>query len=361
MEWDRFSPNPFSQEFNKTVQSNYARNLAETQEKMVQDQIRGAAEVGAQEFAQFGPRGQELAQRLMADPRGTVAYIESMGGFDAVMGQLRYGQAVGDATEQGMMLDPLQQTALIQGGAQEYNLLQDAQPETLKPTLRSGPNQVQYVFDPATGTMQRIPGQADPIVSGVGPGGIDVVSARTLRNDYTTGAKDFIVQRDYYEAAQAALTQAAKDPTSPGATDFALVQAYGKMLDPNSVVRNEEGKFIVESQSSFVQDKINAFTRLLSSAGTLNPTARLNLIKQIEAQYRQAESRHMRYLGEVDQEISQLSTDPTLQNLARPIGLEPSALTIDLAPWEEAAGETFTNAQGVKFKKNADGTYDEVE
>lgn len=363
-----------------------------TQENADAQSQQNLAAMAAERMRALGPQGEQWAAMIQRDPRAALAMMEQYGGPAEIENSILGSRAAGEAQA---AIGQMQQSGASPQEIVGYILrtqgpkAAQAAAEALKgggPTIRSGPNQ--RLLEIRTGPDGRpiaseIPGQPAPIVAGAGPGGLDLVSGRFLRNKYETGSKDFIVQRQFYDAAVAAADQAAKDPKSPGAVDFALVQAYGKMLDPNSVVRNEEGQFIVESQSSVVQDKINAFTKLFSSAGTLNPTARFNLMKQIEAQYRQAEARHLKFLGEMDAELSELEAVGVPKSIASPIGIGPSDLSLNLAPWEAAArgaaepptmealmsmpiGATFTDTEGTWRKTdrtdpNGEPIFEEVE
>lgn len=190
--------------------------------------------------------------------------------------------------------------------------------------------------------------------------GFDADQAMKLRSRYEKQAGNFSTIRHFYEIAAANAAKAAENPTDPGAVDFALVQAYGKMLDPNSVVKNEEGQFIVQSQSSEIADKINRFARLFSASGTLNPQARLNLMRQIQATYEQAEESHKGVLGEMEAELDAIGAQGIARELALPIGLRPATRRMDLAPWELAVkGSTPPTVEDVAKMKSVtlpDGT-----
>jgi hypothetical protein len=354
-----------------------------------QNEVQRMTQMAAQRLAALGPQGQQWAEMVQKDPRAALRLADEYGGFGAIEQRLLQAQSAGNAQAAiGRMLDSgaspqdIVKHVLVTQGAEAAEKTAKAL-GTGGPSLRSGPNnRIMQINTDENGNAiaSLVPGQPEPIVSGV-VNGLDPVSARMLRGKYESGAKDFIVQRNYYEAAAAAAAEAAKDPSSPGSVDFALVQAYGKMLDPNSVVRNEEGKFIVESQSSTVTDKVNQFVRLFSAAGTLNPTARLNLMKQIEAQYRQAENRHRKYLAEVDEELGALEAGGFARNLADPIGIGVSEAQIDFGPWERSkssgntpdpnsdlsamesasVGSVVTLSDGRRVVKIGTDEYDEVD
>lgn len=364
----------------------FSNNLAHLGFEMEQEQIRQVAEIGAQELEQYGAEGQRWAANLRQNPTAAYKMAELQGGFGEITRRLAYAQAAGT--------DAISQRILEREGAQGFSSYGAGEANLALSGVRGAE---ESVLRDAFGIGGSAPGGAS--VGGAGGGGsagggvggmslddmarlaivnpdlakvlfqlntasrertgsLDSTIAGQLNTKFTQGAANFVVQRDYYETAVAAAEEAASNPAAAGSVDFALVQAYGKMLDPNSVVRNEEGKFIVESQSSVVQDKINEFLRLFNTTGTLNPTARYNLMKQIEAKYRQAERQHNKYLAEMDKKLDAMGATPFFREQARPIGIEPSALRLNLVPWADAAGQertpgvptTSTPQRGLIFK-----------
>ena len=266
------------------------------------DQMRTAAELAARQFEGIdSDNARYWAGRLREDPRGAFMAAQQYGGVGAVEQALRGAVAQGRATEAlGQVMSPAMLAVYQQHGPQGLKALREAQ---------------------AVG----------------GPDALDSTDANRLRADYTKRSGNFETIRHFYEIASANAAQAAQDPDNPGAVDFALVQAYGKMLDPNSVVMNEEGKFIVDSQSSTARDAINRFARLFSAAGTLNPQARFNLLRQIQATYDKAAERQAGVLEEIDGELDSLGLNGVLREFATPIGIQLSGEALDLAPWERAS------------------------
>lgn len=336
---DQVQSNPFTSTLSRVIQ-----------DRQDEASNQNLAAMAAERMSALGPQGQYWAQAIKRDPRAALTLMQQYGGPEVIESSILGARAQGDYSQ---ALGQMQSSGAQPKEIVEF-ILRTQGPKAAEsaakalgsggPSLRAGPNnRIMQINTDENGNAvaSLVPGQPEPIVSGV-VNGLDPVSARMLRGKYEAGAKDFIVQRNYYDTAVAAAAEAAKDPSSPGSVDFALVQAYGKMLDPNSVVRNEEGKFIVESQSSTVTDKVNQFVRLFSAAGTLNPTARLNLMKQIEAQYRQAESRHKKYLAEVDEELGALEAGGFARNLADPIGIGVSESSLDFGPWEKRQGSGTT-------------------
>lgn len=360
----------------------YASNMVYLGRQFDLEQIRNVAEIGAKDMEQLGPEGQQWAQHLRSNPYAAVKMAELQGGFGAIMQRLRYGQAAGSDAMAQTVLENEGATGLSLYGAGQANLALSNERGAVTDLLTGALGAPGATGDAGDGTSQgggpgggglanmdmdtlaRLAIARPELARALLPinkenrertGGFDSQIAAQLNTKFLEGAKNFIVQRDYYETAVAAAEEAAQNPASAGSVDFALVQAYGKMLDPNSVVRNEEGRFIVESQSSVVQDKVNEFLRLFSATGTLNPTARYNLMKQIEAKYRQVERRHVKYLDEINTKLDRMDAPAFFREQATPIGLDPSEVKLNLEPWAAAAGSERTpgtpgGLKGLLFK-----------
>lgn len=273
------------------------------------DEMRTAAELAARQFDSIpSPNAQFWASQLREDPRGAFTMAQQYGGVAAVeqalQGAYARGAAVRSASPQEM------NAVLFERSPQDWALMQQGNLAGAKARSLTAPPP---------------------------PSTFDTEYAKKLRADYTKRSSNFETIRHFYEIAVANAAEAARDPDNPGSVDFSLVQAYGKMLDPNSVVRNEEGKFIAESQSSTVQDALNRFARLFSAAGTLNPQARLNLMRQIQATYNKAAERQDSLLQEIGGELDRLGATGIDREFAMPIGIQLSADSLDLAPWEAMA------------------------
>lgn len=127
-------------------------------------------------------------------------------------------------------------------------------------------------------------GPADP-----NSGGETVKSETALRKEFDdqTAAKDFkIVRPAYGTLARLANTQNArirqgKEPSA--ADDIALVFAYMKILDPNSVVRETE--YATAKNASGIPDQVrNAYNQALTGA-FLNPRQRQQFVQAAQQAY----------------------------------------------------------------------------
>lgn len=108
--------------------------------------------------------------------------------------------------------------------------------------------------------------------------------ADKLRDEYNAASKDFIAIGDNYMRVR----EAARDPSAAG--DLSLIFAYMKMLDPSSVVREQE--FANAQNAAGVPDRIrNAWNKALNGE-RLNPNQRQDFINQANKVYKAQSSRH---------------------------------------------------------------------
>lgn len=131
----------------------------------------------------------------------------------------------------------------------------------------------------AGGGLEPIPGgPADPNTPNTRDDTRIFAKADKLRDEFNTQSKDFIAVGDSFSTVKAA----AKDPTAAG--DLSLIFAYMKMLDPNSVVREQE--FANAQNAAGVPDQIrNQWNKILEGE-RLNPTQRADFIGQAEKVYK---------------------------------------------------------------------------
>lgn len=112
----------------------------------------------------------------------------------------------------------------------------------------------------------------------------DFEAEEDLRKEYTAlgPVKSFQVQADAFGKVAAA----AKDPTAAG--DLALIFSFMKILDPNSVVREQE--FANAQNAAGVPDQVrNAWNRALNGE-RLNPDQRADFLRTAYATYQQSEA-----------------------------------------------------------------------
>ena len=205
----------------------------------------------AERMGQYGEQGMQWAQRLQQDPIGGLGAMEAYGGPQQLEFSLANAASQGNAARHAM------------------NIL--------------GPE--------AFAQIQK--GRKDEFSSRQGLGSED---ARWLAARSDNEFQDFDIQRRFYESAIASAERAAKygDEKSMGAADFVLVQALGKLVDPNSVVRNEEGKFIQQAGDSNLGEFLHEMRRYFGDNGVMSADARLKLLDQIETVYKAAEKNYRR-------------------------------------------------------------------
>lgn len=109
---------------------------------------------------------------------------------------------------------------------------------------------------------------------GAGPSQKTIDTEHKLRAEYTGNpdVKNYQIVRSAYQNVQ----NAAKDPSAAG--DLSMIFAYMKILDPNSVVREQE--FANAQNAAGVPDRIrNVYNRIMSGE-RLNDTQRQDFINQ---------------------------------------------------------------------------------
>lgn len=127
-------------------------------------------------------------------------------------------------------------------------------------------------FDAQNGWIQ--PGQA-PVA--------DPKAVMDLRKEYTSlpTVKNFATQSDAY----AKVVSAAADPSAAG--DLALIFSFMKMLDPTSVVREQE--FANAQNAAGVPERVRAMYNNVLNGQRLTPTTRADFLAQTDAIYKGAE------------------------------------------------------------------------
>lgn len=128
------------------------------------------------------------------------------------------------------------------------------------------------------GRLEPIPGgPADPTTPSTRDDTRIFAKADKLRDEFNAQSKDFVAVGDSYNTVRAA----AQDPTAAG--DLSLIFAYMKMLDPNSVVREQE--FANAQNAAGVPDRIrNQWNKILEGE-RLNPAQREDFINQAKKVY----------------------------------------------------------------------------
>jgi len=134
------------------------------------------------------------------------------------------------------------------------------------------------------GSLEPIPGgPADPNTPNTRDDTRIFAKADKLRDEFNTQSKDFITVNDAYNQVRAV----AANPSAAG--DLSMIFSFMKMLDPNSVVREQE--FANAQNAAGVPDRIaNQYNKLLSGE-RLNPAQRADFIKQAENLYKTRKGR----------------------------------------------------------------------
>ncbi len=134
------------------------------------------------------------------------------------------------------------------------------------------------------GSLEPIPGgPADPATPNTRDDSRVFAKADKLRDEFNNQSKDFIAVNDAYNQVQSV----AANPSAAG--DLSMIFSFMKMLDPTSVVREQE--FANAQNAAGVPERIqNEYNRLLKGE-RLNPTQRADFIKQAENLYRTRKAR----------------------------------------------------------------------
>lgn len=129
-----------------------------------------------------------------------------------------------------------------------------------------------YQFTPDR-TLAPIPGgPADPSAVTTKDNTRTFQKADKLRDEFNTLSKEFISVGDSYNIVR----EVAKVPSAAG--DLSMIFAYMKMLDPNSVVREQE--FANAQNAAGIPERVrNAYNKALNGE-RLNPTQRQDFISQ---------------------------------------------------------------------------------
>lgn len=125
---------------------------------------------------------------------------------------------------------------------------------------------------------------------GKGKGGMDspadlFKAENTLRDEYNLQTKTFTTVRDAYGKVLAAAKEQKNGPDQTAAADIALIFAYMRMLDPNSVVR--EGEFATAQNAAGIPDRIRNYYNRALSGNLLNDKQRNEIVGEARKVYGQ--------------------------------------------------------------------------
>jgi hypothetical protein len=127
--------------------------------------------------------------------------------------------------------------------------------------------------------------QADdkPTVNVTLPGGINAKAgdaALKFQDDYARDSKPYLSMREAYQRVKSAKPDAAGD--------LSLIFAYMKILDPNSVVREQE--FANAQNAAGVPDRVRNLYNQVMQGTRLNPEQRRQFLSQAEALFDNAKT-----------------------------------------------------------------------
>lgn len=284
---------------------------------MAQDRRAAAAE---DREAQFAPLRQAQAQAAIDASRGSESRAQAMHPLDMRAKQTSIA-ATSAQLAQAKALTPDGRAAIAQRFGIDVNT-PEGRAFVLSGTYT--PRTDKYVqFDPekpvykqgADGSVApaNLPGMAEP-----GPSKKTFDAEHKLRQEYT--AQPQVKEYQTVRNAYLNVTGAAKDPSAAG--DLSMIFAYMKMLDPNSVVREQE--FANAQNAAGVPDRIrNVYNRILAGE-RLNPNQRKDFISQ-------AEKLHTSSRKQYEAVRSQFGS------IAKKSGLRPDQIMVDygIAPADQ--------------------------
>lgn len=151
----------------------------------------------------------------------------------------------------------------------------------IEPNDNRAPSGYRYA---ANGRLEAIPGgPADPTTPSTKDDSRIFAKADKLRDEFNTQSKEFITVNDNYNTVQ----QVAANPSAAG--DLSMIFAFMKMLDPNSVVREQE--FANAQNAAGVPDRVrNAYNKMLNGE-RLNESQRQDFINQAANLYKSKKAR----------------------------------------------------------------------
>lgn len=129
-------------------------------------------------------------------------------------------------------------------------------------------------------------------------------TALKLADDYARDSKDFATMNTAIRRVAAS----AKDPSAAG--DMALLYAYMKILDPNSVVR--ESEFATAAKSGSLPQQIQAAASKVINGQRLTPEQRADFVARSVALYNEAKGSNSTLRGSYSDRAKKFGVDPSL-------------------------------------------------
>ena len=151
--------------------------------------------------------------------------------------------------------------------------------------MRQGMNEVTQQWNPDTKTWSTI-GQGPAFKPESDSAKDTLVFNRTnkLRDDFSSLPE--VKAWNVIQPTLVAARQAAKDTT--GGSDLNLVYAMGKIMDPNSVVR--EGELQMAGNTGSLGQKVQGYYKSVANGGRLPPNVKQDLLNQIESRSKAQEN-----------------------------------------------------------------------
>lgn len=209
---------------------------------------------------------QQMALARSAEGRAAAMHPYQIQNLQAQIGSTNTSTAL-----HGQQLDTLRQTAPYDINIKRLAAA-NAQREFDTPKdnlMKIGPEDVLLRTSPRGGPAEVVYGGAT-----AGPSQKTIDTEHKLRAEYTGNpdVKNYQIVRSAYQN----VLNSAKDPSAAG--DLSMIFAYMKILDPNSVVREQE--FANAQNAAGVPDRIrNVYNRIMSGE-RLNPEQRQDFINQ---------------------------------------------------------------------------------
>ena len=145
------------------------------------------------------------------------------------------------------------------------------------------------------------------------PAGANTDEEQKLRKEFIAQSKDYMVVQNAWANIKSAQRMA--ESGGEGAGDLAMIFSFMKLLDPGSVVREQE--FANAQNAAGVPDRIRAEYNRLLTGGRLAPDQRKNFVKQGKSLF-------------MERQRGQNQLTNVYKQLAEKSGIRPEMVAIDL-------------------------------
>jgi len=181
------------------------------------------------------------------------------------------------------------------------------------------------------------------------PGDKQIDNEQKIRTEFVKAADEFVKVRDAYGRVQAS----AKEPSAAG--DLALIFSYMKILDPGSVVREQE--FANAQNAAGVPDQVRNMYNKVLSGERLNPNQRGDFTSRAGKLYKQ-QLQSFRGTEKLYQSISQgygFDSKRTVPDLSLGVTGDEIAAPATNTPIVRTAAEHAALPSGAEYVDSADG------